>query len=127
MSSEPKVAVDKVGQVAVPGAWRQVLIDIVDAIRTGQDLTVLGVPQVRAISREDADRIRRNISSYGCQLVALPDAAWDTSVSQWMRGHWEVLVDLYTLEEGASDLVLSARVFETEGGYEFEVQSVHVP
>jgi hypothetical protein len=38
-----------------------------------------------------------------------------------------VLVDLWTLESGESDMVLSARVFEVTNGFQIEIDSVHVP
>lgn len=38
-----------------------------------------------------------------------------------------VLVDLYTVEEGASDLVLAMRVYEKRSAFEFEILSVYVP
>lgn len=41
--------------------------------------------------------------------------------------YWDVLVDVFTVEEGRSDLVLFARVFERGDGYRFEIASVHVP
>jgi hypothetical protein len=44
-----------------------------------------------------------------------------------MGEHWDVLIDLYTLREGASDLVLFARGREIDGNYLFEIDSVHVP
>lgn len=50
-----------------------------------------------------------------------------TSVCQWVGGYWDVLIDLYTVEESVSDLALSVRVYETAAGYEFDIQSVHVP
>jgi len=63
-----------------------------------------------------------------CETLAeLPDETWATSVSQWMGTHWEVLVDLWTVESGKSDLVLDARVFEQETGFRIEIHSVYVP
>lgn len=50
-----------------------------------------------------------------------------SSVSQWMGTHWEVLVDLWTIESGRSDLVLTVFVLETTDGFRFEIDSVHVP
>jgi len=44
-----------------------------------------------------------------------------------MLDYWEVLVDLYTVNENASDLVLFARVYEEDQRYCFEIESVHVP
>lgn len=34
---------------------------------------------------------------------------------------------LWTVQSGRSDLVLCLRVFEAEGGYRFEVESLYVP
>ncbi|AKU94643.1 hypothetical protein AKJ09_01307 [Labilithrix luteola] len=44
-----------------------------------------------------------------------------------MGTYWQVLIDLWTIESGASDLVLDAWVFETEDGFRFEINSVYVP
>ena len=78
------------------------------------------------VSPKLADRIARYIAGYGESLVELPEQAWSTSVAHWMDGHWDVLVDLFTAS-GECDLVLSVRVFETAGGYRYEVDAVHVP
>ena len=43
-----------------------------------------------------------------------------------MGNRWDVLIDLYTEEEGASDLVLEAHVFEQGMGQVFEVHFVYV-
>lgn len=66
-------------------------------------------------------------ADYGETLIELPDDAWNTSVSQWMGDHWQVLVDLWTVELGASDVVMNVRVFEIDGGFRAEIDSVHVP
>jgi hypothetical protein len=44
-----------------------------------------------------------------------------------MGTHWELLVDLWTAEEGRSDLVLQGDVFETNSGTCFTIRSVYVP
>ena len=59
-------------------------------------------------------------------LVELPDATWKSSVAQWMGTHWDVVVDLWT-DAGPSDLILSARVRETNDAFEIEIGSVYVP
>lgn len=71
--------------------------------------------------------MRAYVTDYGATLVELPDESWETSASQWMAGHWEVLVDLWTAEEGRSDLVLDARVFERGAGFEIELHLLYVP
>lgn len=127
MSETVAVLKDERQQALVPSAWRSTLSSLVDALKDGDFGIVRNVAGVRPLSSEDATRIAGNIKSYGAQLISLPDAAWQTSVCQWMRVYWDVLVDLYTVEEGASDLVLSVRVYEEGLDYVFEVQSVHVP
>eukprot|EP01037_Dinobryon_pediforme_P020035 gene20034-20565_t len=77
------------------------------------------------ISGNEAERLRRNISAYGAHLSELPERAWQTSVCRWMEGYWDVLVDLFTEEEGESDLVLFIKVYEREGSYRFNVESIH--
>lgn len=79
------------------------------------------------ISKNEADRLRRNIAAYGVHLSELPERAWQTSVCRWMEDYWDVLVDLFTEEEGESDLVLFIKVYEREVSYRFNVESVHVP
>lgn len=69
----------------------------------------------------------RNVDAYGARLASLPEEAWNTSVCQWMVGYWDVLVDLFTIDEGLSDLVLAVRVYEDGVGYSFKIQSVYVP
>lgn len=79
------------------------------------------------MSPELAAKIERNVKSYGAQLSALPDESWQTSACQWMGSYWDVLVDLFTVEEGAGDLAMAVRVYEEGLRYVFEIQSVYVP
>jgi hypothetical protein len=78
------------------------------------------------MSPGDAEGIASNVASSGAQLTSLPEQAWETSACQWMRGSWDRLIDLYTVEERASDLAMSVRVYEATHGYDFQVESVHV-
>ncbi len=80
-----------------------------------------------AMQKAVADQILAYVTDYGETLAELPDDTWQSSVSQWMGTHWDILVDLWTVESGKSDLVLSGRVFESNGGYRFEIDSLHVP
>lgn len=67
------------------------------------------------------------IDDYGdVTLTSLPDASWDTSVALWFGDRWRCLVDLWTEEEGRSDLVLDVDVFENGPGYRFSVNLVYV-
>jgi hypothetical protein len=127
MSDTVLVSKDEVRQGPVPSLWRSTLSDIVEAFKEGDFGLKRGVLGVRPISTEDARRIALGIKSYGAQLASLPAETWQTSACQWMRGYWDVLVDLFTVEEGASDLALAVRVYEDKSSYAFEIQSVHVP
>jgi hypothetical protein len=118
---------DEENQTPIPSAWRGTFRLIVEAFKEGDFKLERGVIGVRNISSEDASRIEKNIERYGTTLTSLPEETWGTSVCQWMRSYWDVLIDLYTVEEGASDLVLAVRVYEEGKTYIFEVQSVYVP
>ena len=111
----------------VAGVWRPTLRDIVKAIAEGDYGLSRGIATVGQVSNATADQIRAYVSHYGETLTELPDDTWNSSVSQWMMTHWEVLVDLWTIESGRSDLVLNVFVFETGDGFRFEIDSVHVP
>ena len=79
------------------------------------------------MSEETAEQIREYIHEYGAKLVELPAASWDTSVCIWTGDHWDALIDLWTEEEGRSDLVLQVRVSEAADGYAVTIHMVHVP
>ena len=100
---------------------------MVHAIAKGELAELNAVPSVRPVSGSLFQAILENIRDYGAQLTELPDATWESSVCQWMEGHWEVLVDLFSEEEGPSDLVLDVRVHETLSDYAFEIHLVYVP
>ncbi|MET3137057.1 hypothetical protein AAKU61_001409 [Undibacterium sp. GrIS 1.2] len=127
MSAFEPVVKDDMNQRPVPSAWRGVFSDIVHAIKNG-DLSLVGsINGVTAVSSEKASKITASIKNYGANLVDLSEETWSTSVCQWMGNRWDVLIDLYTVEEGASDLVLEARVYEKDTDHIFEVHFVCVP
>ena len=45
----------------------------------------------------------------------------------WYGTYWDAFVDLWTKEEGRSDLVLSARVTEVSDGISIKLHMVYVP
>jgi hypothetical protein len=118
---------DETAQHPVATVWRPVLEDIVRAFVQGDYELSLRPSSVMPVRTHVGQQIREYISDDGRTLVELPDEAWSTSVCQWMETHWEVLVDLWTLESGESDLVLSVRVFESDDGFVTEVGPVYVP
>ena len=111
----------------IPGVWRPTLREIVDAIAEGDYELSRGIAFVAPTGSATAKYIRENIEDYTGTLVRLPEESWSSSVYRWMRTHWYVVVDLWTLEEGRTDLALIVNVFESGEGFRFEVESVHVP
>jgi hypothetical protein len=114
-------------EAPVPTAWRPTLKAIVDAFREGDFELARGIPGVSPVPPDDARIIAGNIEDYGDSLAALPEDTWETSVCLWMDGWWQVMVDLYTEDDGASDLVLDVRVRERGAAFAFEVHLVYVP
>lgn len=122
--NETVVAKDGENEVPVPEVWRLTLTTIVDALIQGGEPSL---PQVALQSPDVWVNAQENIRAYGAHLRKLPDESWNSSVSIWYGEFWDVLVDLYTEEEGRSDLVLQVHVYEVGDGYRYEVASVYVP
>ena len=110
----------------VPSQWRPKLADIANALKDG-NYALRGLADVDPLDGATAAGIARNIDDYGCTLTSLSPESWDTSVCQWLVDDWEVLVDLFTIEEGRSDLVLHVHVFEDADSFVFKVHFVYVP
>jgi hypothetical protein len=118
---------DEESELAIPTAWRPVIEKIVSAfVRHDYQLTS-GVHGVKPVSPDTADQIRSYISGYGEELSELPEETWASSVCIWMGSQWDALIDLWTLSEGRSDLVLSLKVAEGNDGFEFSIYMVYVP
>lgn len=122
--SETTIAKNGDHEVQMPQAWRPTLAAIVDALIQGGEPSL---PQVTLQSPHVWIRAQENIRAYGAHLRKLPDESWNSSVCIWYGVFWEVLVDLYTEEEGRSDLVLQVHVYEVGDGYRYEVVLVYVP
>jgi hypothetical protein len=118
---------DENGAHPVADSWRPVIREIVKAFAEGDYELTRGIPSVVAPSAETVKQARTYVANFGERLAELPDEAWESSVSQWMETHWEIIVDLWTLESGRSDLVLDLRVYEAGAGFRFEIDSVYVP
>jgi hypothetical protein len=124
---EQPVVKDEDAEHAIASAWRPTFRAIVSAFVVGDFRLGRGIASVEPVSESTAKQIRDYVADYGETLVELPEESWKTSVAQWMGTHWDVLVDLWTLGEGRSDLVLGARVYETETGYRYQIGIVYVP
>ena len=111
----------------ISGAWRPMLREVIRSFAQGDYQLRRGVRGVEPVSAATARNIRKYLADYGATLIELPDEAWQTSVAQWIDPHWEILVDLWTAEEGRSDLVLLADVVETSTGPRITLDKVYVP
>jgi hypothetical protein len=126
LSQVVAVEKDEDGAQRVPSVWRQTFAQMVEALRQ-RNFRLQGLQEVAPVDDETADVIAYQIESYGGTLASLPELTWDTSVCQWQLTHWEVLVDLFTLEDGVADLVLHVMVYEDGSGYLFRPHLVYVP
>lgn len=126
-SNSPPALRDPDAARPIAGAWRPMLREVVRCLARGYYGLAQGVRGVEPVAASTAEQIRDYLADYGATLVELPDPTWETSVAQWMGTHWEVLVDLWTAEEGRSDLVLKGRVVETGGGPRLTIHLVYVP
>ncbi len=126
MSSISKVEKDESSELPIPLVWRPDLVKIVEYL-ISKDRTSIDSVDFTPISKKEFAYLDQTISLYGCTLISLPNESWHTSFYRWMNGFWELWIDLFSLEEGASDLVLVVKVFENDDSYRFEFQSLHVP
>ena len=120
-------AKDEETERPIPSAWRSVIREVVGAFVRHDYYLGAGVSGVAQISAETATNIRNYIQDYGATLIDLPDETWNSSVCIWMGTRWDVLIDLWTVSEGRSDLVLSLHVTEADDGFLFTIYMVYVP
>jgi hypothetical protein len=100
---------------------------MVSALRRQDYELKSGMPGVERPPIETAEYVRESIADYGATLIDLPEDSWQSSVCMWYGDHWEALVDLWTEDEGRSDLVLHVRIAESQEGYSFRIHMVYVP
>lgn len=111
-------------QLPIPTRWRQTFREIVAAFVTADYCRA--IPEVEPLTTEVATQVQRYIRDYGATLVALPEETWESSVRMWAGDHWDALIDLWTQEEGRSDLVLHAKVTDRPV-FSIKVHLVFVP
>ena len=118
---------DLTAQQPIPTVWRETLRRTADAIAAAQ-FDPGSLPQaVVPLTPADVERFQEATRAYGATLIALPAETWKTSVCIWTGAHWDALIDLWTLEEGSSDLVMAVRITESGPAFSFCVKLVYVP
>lgn len=117
---------DEENNLPVPTVWRPTLRAMAGAL-TARNFRLEGLPGVDPLDEAEAAAIAASLEDHGCTLDALPEETWETSVCQWQLDYWDVLVDLFTVEEGRSDLVLHVMVFEQDADFLFRTHLVYVP
>ena len=111
-----------------PEGWRPTLRAIVDSLVRRDAVLGADLPVVDLVSADVTQQCLRAVDDYGdVTLIPLPDEAWDTSVARWAGDRWRCLVDLWTEQEGRSDLVLDVDVFDCNPEHRFHVHLVYVP
>lgn len=125
--NEIEVEKNEENELPIPHVWRPVFKSIVSAF-VKQDYNLsCGVKNVNPVSQNTAKQIEEYIEDYGEVLIELPEDSWKTSVYICYGDYWTVLIDLWTIGEGASDLVLKAKVRERDDEYLFKINLVYVP
>jgi hypothetical protein len=127
MSADVPILYDEDSATPVPTIWREKLIQIVEAFKTNDLISINHIKGVQNIELEYLQEIAENITNYGETLVSLPDETWNSSQAYWKGFCWDIILDLFTESEGHSDLILSMRVFETDGVFEYSIQNIYVP
>ncbi|KLT63871.1 hypothetical protein AB669_19235 [Pedobacter sp. BMA] len=114
-------------ELPIPQVWRPIFKNIVRAFVDKDYKLSLGVDNVNPISDETAEQMQEYIEEYGEELIDLPEETWDTSVYIYYGDYWNVLIDLFSKDEGLSDLVLNAEVREKDNNYVVDIKLIYVP
>jgi hypothetical protein len=80
--------------------------------------------------RLTSEQMAAAVSGYGRRLIDLPSEAWDkldaVRIKDAVPPAWSVRVDLWSAEEGRSDLTLELTVKQNGSSYDIEVEDLHV-
>ena len=128
MILEFPVPYDPEFQSPIPTIWRDTIILIVDAFKDKDFAGLNTIPNVELIALEYASELVEYIVDYGAHLISLPKDTWNTSVCLYMEDEfWKAIIDLFTAEEGCSDLILDLHIFKKQNQFEFQINSIYVP
>ena len=111
-------------ELPVPLEWRSMLKYIADEIVAGRGPVA---DNIKAVDAKSLEVSLDNIRAYPDPIGSLQDITWQSSIYVWAQSCWEVLVDLSTLGNETSDLILHLRVYELNNRYVFEPGLIYVP
>ena len=125
--SEIPVVKDESKEGPIPSVWRPVFRNIVGAFVQGDFKLDAGIPGVSPVTDDIAEHMKSYVRDYGETLADLSEETWKSSVCIWTGESWDAIVDLWTVREGRSDLVLQTFVSEIESGFKFDIHMIYVP
>tara|TARA_Y100000994_G_C15692101_1_gene441952 strand:- start:702 stop:1076 length:375 start_codon:yes stop_codon:yes gene_type:complete len=112
---------------SIPDVWKDSICEVVIQL-TKNNFELHDVSEYIALQSSDMAKFNReNVLEYGCCLKALSTECWERSCYQWQGNYRDLIIDLCTVEEDVSDLVLKGRVYPINSGYKYEFGMVHVP
>ena len=112
---------------SIPDVWKDSICEVVIQL-TKDNFELHNVSEYIALQSSDMAKFNReNVLEYGCCLKALSTECWSRSCYQWQGNYWDLIIDLCTVEEGVSDLVLKGRIYPIVSGYKYEFGMVYVP
>ncbi|QKE84647.1 hypothetical protein [Arthrobacter sp. NEB 688] len=112
----------------MPAAWRPALGEIVDQLVRGDGSQGRHIKRLEPVSDVVWSQCRDALEDYGdVDFISLPATSWETSVCQRRGERWFCHIDLWTTQEGRSDLVLEVSVREEVDGPRFTVELAYVP
>jgi hypothetical protein len=106
-----------------------------DTARRLVEMLVAGDYEGVALASRDrrlrAEQLRQAVEEYGRELRMPPEVVFDNLDLNEIEGAipraWWVSVDLWTVEEGRSDLTLEIRLTDTGGElYDIEIDNLHI-
>lgn len=113
----------------VPLLWRDTIWKIVEAFKISDINFFNQIEGVKKLTLVDFEEIISDINLYGETLVSLPSEAWESSQCLWSGDScWHVYIDLYTINEGKSDLILFLIIeLDENNHFHYNVSNFYVP
>ena len=128
MTQNIPVPYDSEFQSPIPSLWRDCIIQSVEAFKDKDFGRLNTLPSVQCIDLAYASEIAENIDAYGAHLISLAEESWHTSVCIYMENEsWKAIIDLFTVEEGRSDLIIDLFIFKKENQFIFQINNIYVP